>query len=84
MRSRSERANNRNTRIRVGPGKHILPETTQAAFERAIACSRRIASKGSRRKRTVDLPPFGFALTQVVETVAYQTGGEYATCFSIA
>jgi hypothetical protein len=84
MRSIPGPANTRNIRIRFGPGKNIRPETIQAAFDSEIAFSRRIASKNSRRKRTVASSSVGSALQVAVEKKADQPGGAYATCFSIA
>jgi hypothetical protein len=83
-RSIPEPVNTRNIRIRFGPGKNIQPETIRAAFESEIAFSRRIASKNSRRKRTVDSSFLRVALQVAVEKEANQPGGAYTTCFSIA
>jgi hypothetical protein len=84
MRSIPEPANTRNIRIRFGPGKNIQPETIRAAFESENAFSGRIASKNSRRKRTVNSSFLSVALQVAVEKEANQPGGAYATCFSIA
>jgi hypothetical protein len=67
MRSKSAPEDNRNIHSRAGSGKHIQPEITQAAFENEIACSGRLASKNSRRKRTVDSSFLGLALDSAVE-----------------